>query len=143
MHTSQLRRAMHRQPVTRNVFGGVYARDRIPDVPKNRTVAYIVNTDPSNKPGRHWVCFFLTRDTVYYFDSYGRPPIGFRKIWTSRRHHVHFRRRIQGNGQTCGHYCLYFIYAMMTDQKFSCFGDDLNANDVFVQHYIKQKFQLL
>ena len=32
----------------------------------------IVNTDPHNKPGTHWLGVYQTRNKVYVFDSYGR-----------------------------------------------------------------------
>ena len=33
---------------------------------------YIVNTDCHK--GRHWVAFYVTEDTLEFFDSYGRHP---------------------------------------------------------------------
>ena len=74
MKSGQLRKALYHHPMTKKIFGGVFARNKIPDIPKDKTVAYIVNTDPALKPGQHWVAFYITKKTVYsLFDSYGLP----------------------------------------------------------------------
>ncbi|KAL3088416.1 hypothetical protein niasHT_027105 [Heterodera trifolii] len=37
--------------------------------------ALVVNNDPSNKEGTHWIAMFIVNDKiVYYFDSFGRTP---------------------------------------------------------------------
>ncbi len=43
-------------------FIGVFAADQLPG--KVFPGAYIVNTDESNKPGQHWVAFFLVKDDI-------------------------------------------------------------------------------
>lgn len=121
MNTSQLQKALHFHPQTTSVFGGVYARNKLPRVPQNKKVAYIVNTDPAHKPGKHWVAFFLTKTTAYYFDPYGIPPKGFDKILKSRKKKFYFGQRLQGMGRMCGHYCLYFILTMQTKLSLKIF----------------------
>ena len=39
---------------------------------KKKPELIICNTDPSNKPGQHWVLFFFDNDTVDFFDSLGK-----------------------------------------------------------------------
>jgi hypothetical protein len=140
MYTHQLKYALKTSPVTRDVSGGVFPRDKIPKIPKKTSIAYIFNTDPSYKNGQHWIAFYLTIDTVYYFDSYGLAPKGFKKILKSRRNCVHFPRRLQGNDEACGYYCLYFIYAMQTHRDFSQFSSDLTSNDMYVRRYVERRF---
>ena len=38
---------------------------------KSKPKLIICNTDPSTKPGKHWVYFFFHNDTVDFFDSLG------------------------------------------------------------------------
>ena len=142
MLTSQLRKALRFHPHTRSVFGGVYARNRIPPVP-NKEIAYIINTDPADKPGKHWVAFYLTKYTVYYFDPYGFPPTGFHKILHARKNVLYFGQRLQGMGRTCGHYCLYFILAMQRDRSFRIFSNDYNANDRIVKRFVERHFPFI
>ena len=130
MKTKQLEQALLYHRDTRHMFMGVYPSDRLPHIiPKNKTLALIANTDPSHKPGQHWVAFFFTKSTVYFFDSYGRSPAKspFRRLMKYRKHKRVFERRLQGDGRTCGYYCLYFILAMIQKHNFVCFLKWFNA----------------
>ena len=142
MKSGQLRKALYHHPMTKKIFGGVFARNKIPDIPKDKTVAYIVNTDPAHKPGQHWVAFYITKKTVYYFDSYGLPPKGFRKVMNTRPRKKYFLRRLQGSGYMCGNYCLYFILSRLLRLNFQGFGSDLDANDRFVKLFTEKNFHL-
>ena len=78
MNTAQIERILRRDPYCKKIFKGVYARDQIKRV--SYPSAYIINSDPSTRPGRHWIAvFFDRRGNGQYFDSYGLPPkvLGF------------------------------------------------------------------
>jgi len=51
-------------------FKGVYPADIIPDM-KNCT-SIIFNTGTSNTSGEHFVSFFINKNKLYYFDSFGQ-----------------------------------------------------------------------
>lgn len=141
MFTRQLRRALRFHPYTKSIFGGVYAWNRLPTrVPENRTVAFVVNTDPAHKPGQHWVVFYIKKDTIYYFDPYGIPPVRFHKIFCCRKNVKYFGQRLQGLGRMCGHYCIYFVLSTQTSHTFDIFGSDLNANDRIVKRFVEDNF---
>jgi hypothetical protein len=53
-------------------FGGVYPRDLLPETLDQKAI--VINTDPHDKPGAHWVCLYVTSPVVLYFDSYGLHP---------------------------------------------------------------------
>ena len=56
-------------------FKGVYSSDMIPYF-KDLPVNFIVNTDPSYKPGEHWVVISIDKTGHgIYFDSFGLPPM--------------------------------------------------------------------
>ena len=57
-----------------SAFAGVYARDRIPQRLRPYEKAMVINTDPHDKPGAHWVCVYSVPPVVEYFDSYGMKP---------------------------------------------------------------------
>jgi len=143
MRTRQLQRALRFHRDTKPFFRGVFACDRLPrDIPKGKAIALIANTDPSHKPGQHWVAYFYTRTHVYFFDSYGMTPskAPFHRLMKYRKYKKYFCKRIQGEGQVCGHYCMYFILAMIYNYDFACFGDDLNANDRYVRNFVRENF---
>ncbi|KAL6423085.1 hypothetical protein ACFW04_010516 [Cataglyphis niger] len=58
-----------------STHAGVYPADRVPRV-WTRSTAIVANTDEHNRPGEHWVAFFLDEHgSATYFDSYGISPL--------------------------------------------------------------------
>lgn len=95
-------------------FKGVYPCDLLPyntKLPLN----LIVNTDPSDMPGEHWVCISISSNgRGEYFDSFGLPPL--------RKEIFNYLEKMCSNGwtynkvtlqniqsQTCGHYSVLYI----------------------------------
>ena len=58
----------------RIILWGTYPRDLIPHRSRPYEKAIVVNTDPHDKPGTHWVCLYVVPPVVEYFDSYGMKP---------------------------------------------------------------------
>lgn len=97
---------------------GVYAADQLPHRISPST-AMVVNTDPHNEDGTHWVAFYLdgeveSRGVIEFFDSYGQPPhLYFYQGFLRRnaRRYLYNEHRLQSdNTQVCGHYCLVYLY---------------------------------
>ena len=78
---------------TKTVFTDVLPSDRLPHEIRKKPRGYILNTDPSDKPGSHWVAMYLTEDGKgEFWDSYGQAP-GFTvrtlpNFWTSIAVHL-------------------------------------------------------
>lgn len=142
MKTSQIRRALSSHPATKSIFHGVFARNKVPHIPKKMTAAYVVNTHPHHKPGEHWVVFYYTPSCLYYFDSYGLPAKGFTKLLRARKKIKYFNKRLQGSGSTCGHYCLYFILTRNSSLSLNTFGSDGDVNDRIVKRLVENHFQI-
>lgn len=66
-------------------FVGVYSADTIEEAPiaKNKATSFIMNLDPKNKPGSHWVSIIIDpvkTKSVMYFDPLAQPATNdFRK----------------------------------------------------------------
>ena len=143
MRTRTLARLLKSHKDTRKVFRGVYPCDKIPkSLPA--TSAIVANTDPHGESGQHWVAYFFTPKQVLYFDSFGLPPLTreLKLPMKMRRMPKYFGRRLQGQSRACGHYCLYFILAMIKGWKFTQFTNQLRQNDIRVRklvarHYIR------
>ena len=71
MNTKQLWNALCLNPVTNQYFNGIYPADTLKEI-REKPDLIICNTDPSNKPGEHWVLFFFSDNSVDFFDSLGR-----------------------------------------------------------------------
>lgn len=76
----------------------------------------IVNTDPSTKPGKHWVAFYLgPHGKLEFFDSYGRPPTHFNfplasNLLDSSRFEYNTLALQADTTSVCGQYCLVFLF---------------------------------
>ena len=119
MNTSELLMALQTDSCTKNHVGEVCAIDEllssnsvsITNLPK----IFIVNTDPHDLPGKHWVCIFIPyRGPIEFFDSLGKHPRDYSKLfedfmYTYSSEFVYNKTPLQSNwGTTCGHFCLFF-----------------------------------
>ena len=76
MNSRQLRWILSGDKFTKQFFRGVYAIDEIKSI---KTVSYpssfVINLDPSYKPGSHWVAVYFDKNGVgEYFDSFAGLP---------------------------------------------------------------------
>ena len=75
MNTQQIKRALERNPQTEKKFCGVFPADQLLKSLSTFPCGFVANTDPSTKPGTHWVVFYFpTYNTGEFFDSYGQTP---------------------------------------------------------------------
>ena len=146
MNTHQLRQIFSEKPD----FIGVFPSDQIPPVqPSSRVKCLIVNLDPSNKPGSHWVALSYHRNTLgrnemEYFDSYGFPPhlaIPVRgKNWHLSYNRTRFQTR---NSVVCGQHCVHFVDKRLAGVDFKTFLVRLGKQrdpDNYVRIYVRKKF---
>ena len=94
----------------------VLARDQLPThIDRTKPAAFIINTDPSDRPGLHWVgLYFDGLGHFEYVDSFGLPPL-HDEIETLIAHNTTQPLTYNTRGlqdilsNTCGLYVLYFI----------------------------------
>jgi hypothetical protein len=123
MQTDGIEDVLSRDPRTKRTFRGVFPSDRLPDRPKRGI--YIINFDPSHKPGIHWVAVsVLNSERAEYFDSYAFPPsvadiITFLKPFKVVESFV----RLQNyQSDLCGEFCcLYALFRSITHKPISQF----------------------
>jgi hypothetical protein len=111
-------------------YSGVFPRDMVPD---GGTGLRVVNLDPHDRPGTHWVVIYIdaNRCRGEYFDSFGREPPESLRNYMNRncRNWIHNRKQLQSiASKCCGHYCV--MYCFYRGQK----GVDLNK---FVSHFTR------
>lgn len=147
MNSQQIISAVKEQPFLQKVFKGVFAFDQIPE--KALPGYYIINLDPSYKPGSHWVCAKIIKGKRnIFFDSYGFPPKGEKLKIFLGKNTQHNKKRLQNSFSTaCGQWCLFFMY--FSEKKFSLqnivkkFSSKYTyANDFFVNEIVKDKFKV-
>lgn len=119
----------------RNLYKGCYSSDRTPHFIKIREF-FICNTDSSNQPGRHWICFIrVSKAKVEVFNSLGTDDEAlelYRNIAMKLNFisEVHFNvTQVQASSTaTCGRFCVYFLFKRIFN--FDLSFDDL-LNDIF------------
>jgi len=122
-------------------FDGVFSSDRLPSKPR----LLMSNTQPSNKPGEHWIVIYVDDDGRYgeYFDSFGRAPTGEFKRYMKKhcRRWTYNRQQLQSiASRFCGYYCACYSVLRSRGVDISSFvryfTGDTGLNDLFVYELI-------
>lgn len=149
MNSTQLTNAVMSDRLGQNLFRGVFPADELTsqnviDYP----CGYIANTDPSHKPGTHWVCFFFDKNKKgEFFCSYGKPPKDYKfetwlannsKTWTFNE------TRLQGAlSSVCGQFCIFYLLHRFRDTTIDgLFSKDFDLNDKWVNDFIAERFNM-
>ena len=142
MLESALEQVLKKDTVTSKMYGGVLARDELPDQVVYPS-CYIINTKPRNHHGEHWLAIFYDQNgDAEFFDSYGHHPNYFNfKSFLDRtsRSWSYNKKRIQGLSSYCGYYCLLYLLLRARNNSrlfFSYFNNNSLLNDKKVNHYI-------
>lgn len=155
MNNLEITRIVLADPLTKDIFAGVYACDMLAKYKvTRRPIAFIVNNEDSSKSGQHWILIILCKDdSSIFFDSYGLAPDNnaFPKEFIAflKRHATSIRyqdNQIQDTLSTyCGHYCIYVLMNLARGQSYKnvlkTFGSDLKENDRLVSCFIKNCIQ--
>jgi hypothetical protein len=131
-------------------FVGTYARDMLPMKLDQSTAALVINTDPSHKPGQHWVAVYIADGHGEYFDSFGLLPltsdifdflyVNCPKGWSYNPVTLQTPHRLS---ETCGSYCVLYLKYRCRGYSYCQFISQFSkfntvANDVLVDHIVNQ-----
>ena len=115
MNSRQLRWILSGDKFTKLSFRGVYAVDEMKSI---KTVSYpssfVINLDPSYKPGSHWVSWYCDKNGVgEYFISFAcYPPhevVHFLRSHAKGRQYNHMQVQ-ELYTTTCGQFAVFYIY---------------------------------
>ena len=102
-----------------------------------RPIGVIINTDPSTKPGEHWIALFITKDNkAEYFDSFGRSPININKFLKINISELICNKQMVQCifSSNCGLYCILYLKARCNGISFKDFlniySNDKCLNDL-------------
>ena len=124
----------------RGTFQGVYSTDTLPETPR----LLVCNTDPSYKPGTHWVALYVdSRRRGEYFDSFGREPPGVLEDYMNE-HCVEWlfnTKQLQSIVSSyCGFYCCYYCVlrcrGVDLTRIVNSFTNDTGFNDSVVRQFV-------
>lgn len=152
MNTEQLYNLLLSQDLTAKHLGDVCASDQLPSpAPQHleRDTYYIVNLDPSNEPGSHWVVCFKKRNPLeknVYFDSYGFPPtLPEIKEFMGKDFDYNTRCLQQPLSTACGQWCILFVWEQLLGHPLKCLHkrfptDEAISNDKEVTNVLNEIF---
>jgi len=109
--TSELRLVMKKDPA----FLGVFPINMVPPkVKRDINVKFVINLDPANQPGSHWVAIWRKSNNFgYYYDSFGRLPPKTLKTWLFQNSDgwTHNSKVMQSHSDktACGYLCISFL----------------------------------
>lgn len=98
--------------VLKKIFLGVFPSDMLPTKVSHYPAALVINLDPHDQPGSHWVAVYLdSQGKIDYFDSYGRKPnLENIEKFISNAKYKHNSTPVQRLlTATCGQFCIYFL----------------------------------
>ena len=120
-------------------FDGVFGVDNLPKDPH----LLVCNTDPSDKPGLHWIAIYIENGRGDFFDSFGRRPnADFERYMNRHCSSWNFNdKQLQSVvNKLCGYYCIYFCILRSRDVDMCkivrSFSSDNGLNDALVHAYV-------
>lgn len=153
MNTTQLRHVLSKDPFVKKSFGGVYACDQLPSIRINEyPKSFVVNTDPKNLPGSHWIAiYFEDEQHGEFFDSYGHHPNIYNEYFLNfmNTHSTEWKHNEKGLqsafSNVCGQYCIYFLYYRSRGIPMSSivnrFSFNKSQDDQIVYNFVKKRFR--
>lgn len=91
---------------------GVFPKDKVPKEVDRYPTCMVVNTDPANRPGQHWVAYYFCSATKYeFFDSYGLHPSAYdfeERLLFPFDYNPYLLQ--SPYSECCGQYCIYYLY---------------------------------
>ena len=139
MYKSQLMNIIDGEPISKFSFQGCFASNEIPKIQKNKFI--ILNTHPSEKQGEHWTVLFRENGDLYeFFDSLGQHPKNY--SFQNFPSKCNFSKiMIQNPFQdTCGYFCLYYIFYKCRGKKLVDIFDNSFINDKYIKMRVNQLY---
>ncbi len=142
--------------VTKPYYGGIFSIDNIPNYNINSPCFYVINTDISSGPGKHWLLlFFLTNGkNVEIFDSLGKSPYAYHKSFKKFLNSkigwniTYNNKSLQGDSNVCGAHVLFYAYKKC-NKKYGLatiinryYINNVDLNDCNVLYFVKKKFKI-
>ena len=126
---------------------------KLPQTIDNYPCGFVANTNPSTKPGIHWISIYLSsprKDS--WFDSYGKPAEFYGRLHTNflekqcDKWDLNDRKLQSDWSDVCGQYCIFFLnhrargYSM--NKIVQLLDDNTMLNYAKVSHFVKTHFRV-
>ena len=130
MASFALQQIINRIPLLKFQYLGSFHSDYVPTL-DNDTFA-IINTQPSNMQGEHWIMIAKSREKLYFADSFGRKTYSFFK----QQYEQMMPEPLQSHPSVCGFYTIYAAFHLFTFRQEKIRGvHDVNLHS-FISNYM-------
>lgn len=159
LYTNQIDCLLRTNKRTKHPYEGTYPCDVLKTIQVTKyPTCYIVNSDTSSGPGKHWLCVYLkSPKKAYFFDSYAIDVDRYKDIeqfiWKVSDPDVVVcqlsGKALQSNlTDVCGHWCIVFVDLLSGGVTFNdfvnIFSTPKNSRsglyDDFVKQYVLDEF---
>ena len=127
MNNVSLQQIFNRIPLLKYRYPGSFPSDYVPTL-DNDTFA-IMNTQPSNMQGEHWIMIANSCQKMYFADSLGRKRYSFLKQQYEKKM---MPEPLQSHPSVCGFYPVYSAFHLFKFRQEEITG----VQDVFVLSFI-------
>lgn len=147
MNNFQLIEFIDKNDVLKRHFETVCSSDTIPKMSKKQAFC-IVNLSKRNEEGTHWVLLFKRKSSLFYFDTFGRPPPEgpIRDYCFNHFAKTQFNKTVQQdvNSVSCGPFCLLAAEIMCRGYSFRVmvgFFESRKDDESLVRRYMKKRYK--
>lgn len=142
MYAQEIEALLRSNDVTRASFIGVFSCDCLPQTTE-KIFSLVVNTDTSNKPGRHWQVIHVENGQASFFCSLGNQMNKHVREYLTKYKHIQSNARAaqRANETTCGGYCVLVIFLLASGHTFEnvCkLFDVLPHDDLIVRAFMSE-----
>ena len=126
------------------IWLGVFPADQLPSCITQFPQGLVVSTDPSTKPGMHWMAmYFPDASTSEFFDRFGFPPSFYSPYFENLLGKFQIQRRNTNDLQhltsnVCGYYALNYVYLRNRGKSMNQIGNDPTLNDKSVRRKVNR-----
>ena len=149
MNSLQIESVVQRFSTLRNVFVGCYLNNTAPihEINTMNELCFIMNTISQPTKMGHWILFYVKRNILYFFDSFGKHPDFYGgyiskifKFFCGEKILVIQKELQMETSIVCGGYCILFALLMSKGHTIyyinSMFSFNKFCNDSIVKMFI-------
>ena len=129
MDNVSLQQIINRIPLLKYRYRGFFPSDYVPTLDSD-TFA-IINTQPSNMQGEHWITMANSRQKLYFADSLGRKKYSF----LEQHNEQMMSEPLQSHPSVCGFYTIYASFHLFKFRQEEITGvHDVNVLSFISNH---------
>ena len=116
-------------------FMGCFPSDKLPAIDSHLPRSIIINTQPSEGNGEHWIAIVMTRKNCFNFDSFGCPIIEMDIIKYLSKY---YQKVVYSNicvqhvmSEKCGEFCMGFVKHVHNRRSYRSYLSNFDFENVW------------